>query len=90
MTSLLWAGLVTALVDRRLAAAAGWCLAAAACTACGAIHSPFADGRLFLPWAVGALPAEAVGRGPLEIAAAYALLAGIFAAWQAWLDHSKP
>jgi AGZA family xanthine/uracil permease-like MFS transporter len=82
VTSLLWAGLVAALIDRRLPAAAGWCLAAAAATLCGVIHSPFPDGRLFLPWSIGSLPAEAAGRGPLALAAAYALLAAIFAAWQ--------
>jgi hypothetical protein len=62
--------------------AAGWCLAAGACTLCGVIHSPFADGRLFLPWDIGQLPAEASGRSPLELAAAYAVLAALFAAWQ--------
>ena len=46
------------------------------------IHSPFADGRLFLPWDIGQLPAEAVGRGPLTLATAYALLATLFAEWQ--------
>ena len=83
VTSLTWAGMLAALIDRNLRAAAGWCLAAAACTLCGVIHSPHADGRLFLPWAVGDLPAEAAGRGPLEIAAAYAILAAIFAIWHA-------
>lgn len=84
VTSLLWAGMLTALLDRRLRAAAGWCLAAAAATLMGVIHSPFADGRLFLPWSIGDLPPEASGRGPLELAAAYALLAVLFIAWSAW------
>jgi adenine/guanine/hypoxanthine permease len=81
VTSVLWAGMLTALLDRRLGRAAGWCLAAAACTLCGVIHSPFKDGRLFLPWAIGELPAEAAGRGPLELALAYALLAALYAGW---------
>jgi len=81
LTSLLWAGLVAALVDQALLAAAGWCLAAAAGTLCGVIHSPFPDGRLFLPWAVGPLPPEAAGRGPVTLAAAYAVLAAIFVIW---------
>ena len=85
VTSLLWAGMVTALIDRRLFAAAGWCLAAAVFTAFGIIHSPFPDGRLFLPWSLGELPATANGRGPLDLAAAYSLLATIFAGWAAWL-----
>ena len=85
VTSLLWAGLVTALIDRRLLPAAGWSLAAAVATLFGIIHSPFSDGRLFLPWALADLPAAAAGRGPLELAAAYAILAGLFAAWSVWL-----
>ena len=81
VTSLLWAGMLAALIDRKLLAAAGWCLAAGACTLFGVVHSPFADGRLFLPWDIGQLPAEALGRSPLELASAYAVLAAIFAAW---------
>jgi AGZA family xanthine/uracil permease-like MFS transporter len=85
VTSLLWAGLMAALIDRKLVAAAGWCLAAAACTLFGVIHSPFPDGRLLLPWDLGSLPAEAAGRGPVTLAAAYALLATIFGLWHAAL-----
>jgi AGZA family xanthine/uracil permease-like MFS transporter len=85
VTSLLWAGMVVSLVDRKLLAAAGWCLSAAVCTLCGVIHSPFPDGRLFLPWDIGTLQAEAVGRGPLALAASYTLLAALFAAWHGWL-----
>ena len=84
VTSLLWAGMTAALLDGGLAAAAGWCLAAAVATLCGVIHSPFADGRLFLPWSIGPLPPEAAGRDPLTLAAAYLLLGGIFLAWHAW------
>lgn len=95
VTSLVWAGLVVALIDRHLRAAAGWCLAAASLALCGVIHSPFADGRLFLPWAIGELPAEAAGRGPLTLAASYGLLAVLFAAWSLWPEqdrrpHSSP
>jgi AGZA family xanthine/uracil permease-like MFS transporter len=91
VTSVLWAGMLAALLDRRLGQAAGWCLAAAGCTLCGVIHSPFPDGRLFLPWALGDLPAAAAGRGPVDVAAAYALLAVLFGLWSAWSrDHSSP
>jgi AGZA family xanthine/uracil permease-like MFS transporter len=95
VTSLVWAGIVAALIDRRLRAAAAWCLAAAALTLCGVIHSPFADGRLFLPWAIGDVPSEATGRGPLEMAAAYAVVGAIFVVWSAWPtdeagSHSSP
>jgi AGZA family xanthine/uracil permease-like MFS transporter len=89
VTSLLWAGLMTALVDRKLLQAGLWTLTAAAFTLFGVIHSPFADGRLFVPWAMGPLPDMAAGRGPLHLAAAYALLAGIFASWQAWLGPRR-
>lgn len=47
------------------------------------IHSPFADGRLFFPWAIGELPAEAAGRTPWHLAIAYAALAILFTAWAA-------
>ena len=90
LTSLLWAGLVTALIDRKLGAAAGWCAAAAGLAICGAIHSPFPDGRLFLPWAIGGLPAEAAGRGPLEMASAYALLAAVFLLWRPFAPAPRP
>ena len=83
VTSVLWAGMLAALLDRRLRQAAGWCLAAAAFALVGVIHSPFKDGRLFLPWAIGELPPEAAGRGPLHLAVAYSLLAGLFAIWLA-------
>ena len=88
VTSVLWAGMLTALLDHRLRRAAGWCLAAAGFAVCGVIHSPFKDGRLVVPWAIGDLPPEAAGRGPLEMAAAYALLAGLLLAWSAW--HAIP
>ncbi|MFM8634830.1 MAG: permease [Planctomycetia bacterium] len=84
VTSLVWAAMLAALIDRRLAVAAGWCLAAAVLTLFGVIHSPFHDGRLFLPWSIGELPAEAAGRGPLTLASAYALLAVLFSCWHAW------
>jgi AGZA family xanthine/uracil permease-like MFS transporter len=87
VSSLLWAGMLAAMIDRALLAAAGWCLAAAACTLVGVIHSPFSDGRLFVPWAIGELPPEALGRGPLEMAAAYGVLAAILAAWSLWMPR---
>jgi AGZA family xanthine/uracil permease-like MFS transporter len=91
VTSVLWAGMLAALLDRHFKQAAGWCLTAAACTLLGVIHSPFKDGRLFLPWAIGDVPAEGAGRGPLELAAAYGLLAVLFAVWPVRRpDHSSP
>ena len=85
VTSLLWAGMTAALVDRRLRQAGGWAAAAALFTLFGIIHSPYPDGRLFTPWNLAPLPAAALGRGPLELAAAYGLLAILFAAWGGFL-----
>jgi len=90
VTSLVWAGLVASLLDRRLGRAALWCLTAAAGTLVGVIHSPFADARMFLPWNIPPLPAEAAGRGPMELATAYALMALLFATWGAWLRATVP
>ncbi len=82
VTSLVWSGMTASLIDRRLVGAALWSAAAAGMTLFGIIHSPFSDGRMFVPWAIGELPAEAVGRGPLSMAAGYLLLAGTFALWR--------
>lgn len=94
LTSLIWAGLTAALIDRRLGRAACWCFIAAGLTLFGVIHSPFPDGRLFWPWAIGTLPPEAAGRGPFDMALAYLVLASIFAVWGRWLArlpaHSSP
>jgi AGZA family xanthine/uracil permease-like MFS transporter len=95
VTSLVWAGIVAALIDRRLRTAAVWCALACILTLFGVIHSPFEDSRLFLPWSIGELPHEAAGRGPIEMAAAYAALALLFAVWGAWQTgqpeaHSSP
>ena len=81
VTSLLWAGMTAALVDRRLRQAGAWAAAAALFTLFGIIHSPYADGRLFLPWSLAPLPEAGTGRGPIEMALAYALLATLFVAW---------
>jgi adenine/guanine/hypoxanthine permease len=89
VTSLVWAGMLTALLDGRMRRAAGWCLAAAALTLVGVIHSPFPDGRMFLPWEVGDLPPEAAGRGPLDLALGYAILGAIYAGWAAWRGDAE-
>ena len=81
VTSLLWAGMTAALVDRRLRQAGAWAAAAALFTLFGIIHSPYGDGRLFLPWNLAPLAEAATGRGPIEMALAYGLLATLFVAW---------
>jgi AGZA family xanthine/uracil permease-like MFS transporter len=54
LTSMLWSTLVIDIIDRRRARALGVCVLAAVLTVFGVIHSPYADGRLFLP--DGSLP----------------------------------
>jgi AGZA family xanthine/uracil permease-like MFS transporter len=49
VSAMLWSALVIDLIDRRRARALAICLLAAALTLVGVIHSPYADGRLFLP-----------------------------------------
>ncbi len=52
ITSLLWGSSLAMIIDKRLKSAArcmGFC---AVFTLFGVIHSPFENGRLFLPWAV--------------------------------------
>ena len=94
ITSLLWAGMTAALIDRKLIQAAAWCTSAATLTLFGIIHSPFADGRMFLPWAIGDLPPESNGRSPFELMTAYLLLTITFVGWGVWLarqqNHSSP
>ena len=55
----------------------------------GVIHSPFADGRMFFPWAIGALPTESNGRSPLELMTAYLLLTITFIGGAFGLDVSN-
>lgn len=94
VTSLVWAAAVASLVDRMLLRAGGWFAAAALMTLFGVIHSPFAGGRMFVPWDMEDLSAIASGRGPMEVAAGYAVLAGLLAVWSmlpaSRVDHSSP
>ena len=94
ITSLVWAGMTAALIDRKMIQAAAWCTSAATLTLFGIIHSPFADGRMFFPWAIGALPPESNGRSPFELMTAYLLLTITFIGWGVWYarqqNHSSP
>jgi AGZA family xanthine/uracil permease-like MFS transporter len=49
VTAMLWSTLIIDLIDRRRGRALLVCLLAAVLTLFGVIHSPYADGRLFLP-----------------------------------------
>jgi len=52
ISSLLWGAALVMIIDRRLRRAAAFLGAAAVLSLFGIIHSPFPDGRLFLPWQV--------------------------------------
>jgi len=49
VSAMLWSTLVIDLIDRRRGRALAICVLAAALTLFGVIHSPYADGRLFVP-----------------------------------------
>ena len=49
VTAMIWATWLVWIIDRRMIAAAWLCVIAAGMTLVGLIHSPFADGRLFVP-----------------------------------------
>ncbi|HEX4583872.1 MAG TPA: hypothetical protein VH183_03520 [Burkholderiaceae bacterium] len=49
VSAMLWSALVIDLIDRRRGRALVICMLAAALTLFGLIHSPYADGRLFVP-----------------------------------------
>ena len=71
VTSMLWMSWMIWVIDGRLGRAALAAVFAACLTLCGVIHSPFANGRLFLPWA--AQPSV------LWLSGGYVLLAGLCA-----------
>jgi AGZA family xanthine/uracil permease-like MFS transporter len=52
ITALLWGSALAMIIDQRLRSAAYYIGSAAILTLFGVIHSPFENGRLFLPWAV--------------------------------------
>ena len=67
VTSMLWSTLLIDMIDRRRGRALVVCAIASAMTLFGAIHSPYADGRLFLPDA-------SMPRMTVMLAAGYLLL----------------
>jgi AGZA family xanthine/uracil permease-like MFS transporter len=82
ITSLLWSSALANIIDRRLLPAAGFLLAAAACSLVGIIHSPYQGSPLALPWRLPQpLPTEAEAQSPWILAASYAAMALLLAAW---------
>ena len=75
VTAMIWATWLVWIIDRRLIAAAWLCAIAAALTLVGLIHSPFPDGRLFIPDA-------STPRLVYALAAGYVLLGALCAGLQ--------
>jgi AGZA family xanthine/uracil permease-like MFS transporter len=78
LTSMIWAGFLAALVDRRPGAAVALLLTGAVLTLFGVIHSVEASGALYLPWelaGIGRVLAFQFTAGYLALAAVIGLLA---------------
>jgi AGZA family xanthine/uracil permease-like MFS transporter len=90
VTSLIWASWLAALIDRRLALAAGYAAAASVCSLFGVIHSPAAGSPLVVPWDLPAdVPAAAAGQTPFYFAAGYAAVAAMLLVWSRWLPEES-
>lgn len=89
LTGMLWASSLACLIDRRMTAAAVFLLVAAACSACGVIHSPLPNGAMVAPWDTAAIPETAQGQSPLRLAVAYALMAAIVWIWPRFAPVAK-
>ena len=83
ISSLLWGAALAKIIDRELRYAACFLLLGAAGTFFGVIHSPFPDGRLFFPWQIPS-------NGPIIIAVAYLIIAGILFLWNWTLASPSP
>lgn len=70
ITSLLWSASLAMIIDKRLRSAAVYMGFSALLTLFGVIHSPFENGRLFLPWAVES-------HTPFKFFLAYLLVGGL-------------
>jgi adenine/guanine/hypoxanthine permease len=70
VTALLWGWTLVSIIDGRLRQGAAVLVGAGLATLFGLMHSPLPSGALFWPWRAG-------GTGPLVLAAAYGVAAGI-------------
>lgn len=85
ITSLLWASMLAAIIDRRLALGATYLAIAAVCSFFGVIHSPLPGSPLVLPWRLPEnLPRNAAGQTPFYFAAGYGVAALILLLWALW------
>lgn len=90
VTSLLWASMLAAIIDRRLKTASVYFGIASVFSLFGIIHSPMADERLMLPWNLPAdLPHAAEGQTPFVLAAAYLIVAVMLLVWSHFVSDEK-
>src|SRR2546430_10925755 len=73
VTAVLWGAAAAALIDRRFRQSAAYLFVGSLLCLFGVIHSPAAQGTLFLPWHAGSTI-------PFHLAAAYATLGVLFLA----------
>ncbi len=85
ITSLLWGSTLAALVDRKLATAAGFLAAAGVASFFGVIHSVQPGTPMGLPWN---LPPVEFGPSPYVMATAYAAAAAMLVLWRLWAIKS--
>jgi len=82
LTGMLWSTLLIDIVDRRRGRALIVCALAGALTLCGVMHSPYPDGRLFLPGA-------GMERSTVLLAAGYVLMGLVVWSIDRW-DTGSP
>jgi AGZA family xanthine/uracil permease-like MFS transporter len=82
VTSLIWASVLAAMIDRRLMLAAAWLCLAAGFSLFGIIHSPLPGSPLVNPLQLpDNLPQAAAGQTPLYLATAYLISAVLLVIW---------
>ncbi len=82
VTSLIWASVLAAMIDRRLMLAAAWLCLAAGFSLFGIIHSPLPGSPLVNPLQLpDNLPQAAAGQTPLYLATAYVISAVLLLIW---------
>ncbi len=90
VTSVIWASMLAALIDRQLKVAAAYCAVAALASLFGVIHSPAAGSPLVAPWNLPELPQVAAGQTPVYLAAGYATVAAMLLVWSVTLAAKRP
>ncbi len=84
VTSLVWASVLAAMIDRKLRVAAMYLAAAAVFSLFGIMHSPFPGAAMFLAWDLD----PSLRQTPLSYAAGYTIVALMMISWDAWLRRS--